>query len=256
MELNFKSYGQGPALVILHGLFGSLDNWVTHARLLSETYSVYLYDARNHGRSPHVDAFNYEAMAEDLLDFLDEHGIYQTHLLGHSMGGKTVMTFAGMYPERIDKLIVADMGVRQYPPHHNEILAALRSINPKEFASRNEVDAVLVSKGIEEVAVRQFLLKSLGRDENKDFAWKFNFDVIDEHYHEILKGVELDHTFDEPTLMLYGGDSDYVKKEDFESIRAFFPEAEFVEIPSAGHWLHAQKPNEFLEALTTFLKNG
>ncbi|MFK7971104.1 MAG: alpha/beta fold hydrolase [Bacteroidia bacterium] len=255
MEFYYKSYGKGPALVILHGLFGSLDNWVTHARQLAEDYSVYLFDARNHGRSEHLDAFDYDVMADDLETFLDEHGIIQAHLLGHSMGGKTVMNFAGKYPERIDKLIVADMGIREYPPHHNIILDAIRSITPSEFSSRQEVDKVLEEKGIPEVAVRQFLLKSLGRDKAKQLAWKFNFPVIDEHYAEILKPVELDVPYDGDTLMLYGGASHYVQEKDFEDILIQFPEARFQAIAGAGHWLHAEKPKPFLEAVQSYLGN-
>jgi esterase len=253
MELNYKSYGQGPAIVILHGLFGSLDNWVTHARSLSEDYSVYLYDARNHGRSPHYENFNYGIMAEDLREFLDQHGIYQTHLLGHSMGGKTVMTFANLYPERIDKLIVADMGVRQYPPHHNEILAALRSIDPPSFESRNDVDKVLLSKGIQDQAVRQFLLKSLGRDADKRLAWKFNFPVIDHNYDEVLKPIHMDFPYEEETLMIYGGDSHYIREEDKPAILELFPEATFSKLEGAGHWLHADQPEAFLEEISNFL---
>jgi pimeloyl-ACP methyl ester carboxylesterase len=253
MELNYKSYGQGPAIVILHGLFGSLDNWVSHARRLSEDYSVYLFDARNHGRSPHYENFNYGIMAEDLREFLDQHGIYQTHLLGHSMGGKTVMNFANMYPERIDKLIVADMGIRQYPPHHNVILQALRSIEPTAFTSRNEVDEVLLSKGIEEQSVRQFLLKSLGRDIEKRLAWKFNFPIIDKHYDEVLKPVEMDFPFEGETLMIYGGNSHYVREEDKPSIKEQFPESTFIRLDDAGHWLHAEKPEEFLSEISEFL---
>lgn len=254
MILNYKSYGQGPAIVILHGLFGSLDNWVTHARRLSEDYSVYLYDARNHGRSPHYENFNYGIMAEDLHEFLDQHGIYQTHLLGHSMGGKTVMTFANMYPERIDKLIVADMGVRQYPPHHNTILKALRSIEPSSFESRNEIDEVLLSKGVEEKTVRQFLLKNIGRDVDKRLSWKFNFPVIDRHYDEVLKPINPDFPYDGETLMIHGGNSHYIEEQDKPSILELFPEATFVELEGAGHWLHAEKPAEFIQEVIDFLE--
>ena len=143
LPLNIKIFGQGPALVILHGLFGSLDNWVSHAKALADSYSVYLVDQRNHGKSPHSDVVDYQAMADDLLALLDAQGIYQAHLLGHSMGGKTVMQFAGQHSERVDKLIVVDMAPKAYPPHHEEILTALTSLPLATLASRKDAAALL-----------------------------------------------------------------------------------------------------------------
>lgn len=252
LTLNVKSFGQGPALIILHGLFGSLDNWVTLGKILSENFSVYLIDQRNHGRSPHRETWNYAVMAEDLHDFMDQHGIFQAHLLGHSMGGKTVMTFAGEYPERIDKLIVADMGIKEYPPHHEEILAAIRAVDLTAANSRQEVDEQL-SQGIASVAIRQFLLKSLGRDTNKRLAWKFNFAVIDQHYDEVLKPVSPFFPYEGETLFLTGEESHYVGPEDHDAIRKHFPQARFEALPQAGHWLHADQPEAFLAAVRRFL---
>lgn len=181
IHLNYKVYGQGNPLIILHGLFGSLDNWVSHARILSENYSVYLLDQRNHGKSPHRDEWDYSVMAEDLYDFLNQHGIYKASLLGHSMGGKTVMQFATRYPEMCEKLIIADMAPKDYPPHHDEILAAMNSLDLSQMKSRKEAQEWL-SQRLDDAAIIQFLLKSLGRDENKQFRWKFNFRILYENY--------------------------------------------------------------------------
>lgn len=252
LTLHHKVFGQGPALLILHGLFGSLDNWVSHARTLSETYSVYLIDQRNHGKSPHTDEWNYASMAEDLHDFMDQHGIMQGHLLGHSMGGKTVMQFAGEYPERIDRLIVADMGVRQYPPHHEHILNAIRSLPLSQLESRKEAKELLEQQ-ISEQAIVQFILKSLGRDEEKQFRWKFNFDVIDANYHEVLAPIQNHFSYDGDTLFLSGSESQYVRKEDHTDILEQFPEAQFEVLQGAGHWLHADRPADFVQSVNTFL---
>lgn len=254
LELNYKTFGQGPALIILHGLFGSLDNWVTLSRSLSEHYSVYLVDQRNHGRSPHAAAWNYEVMAQDLHDFMNQHGIMQAHLLGHSMGGKTVIKFAGEYPEQIDKLIVADMGIKQYQPHHQAILEALASVDLTAIESRNEAKEIL-QRRISEVGVIQFLLKGLGRDDEKNFQWKFNFDVIAPNYNNVLEAIDNDFSFEGPTLFLSGSESNYVEPGDHDSILESFPEATFEVLQGAGHWLHADKPAAFLERVMNFLNS-
>ncbi|MFK7923357.1 MAG: alpha/beta fold hydrolase [Bacteroidia bacterium] len=254
MELNFKSFGNGPALIILHGLFGSLDNWVTHARQLAQTHSVYLIDQRNHGKSPHDSQWDYETMAEDLESFMDQQGIYQASLLGHSMGGKAVIQFAMLFPERIEKLIVADMAPKAYPPHHTEILETLVSIDLSQFESRQAVGSFMEPR-IPELGVRQFLLKSLGRDEQKAFRWKFNLAVIYKNYHRILDAIELNFPFEGPTLFISGGKSPYVRPEDHEMILAGFPQAKFSVIEQAGHWLHADSPTEFLQEINAFLQD-
>ena len=255
LTLHHKVFGQGPALLILHGLFGSLDNWVSHARTLSEEYSVYLIDQRNHGKSPHTDEWGYAAMAEDLHDFMDQHGIMQGHLLGHSMGGKTVMQFAGEYPERIDHLIVADMGIRQYPPHHEHILAAIRSLQLPELNSRKEAKEMLEQQ-IDEQSIVQFILKSLGRNDAKNFRWKFNFDVIDANYHEVLAPINNHFPYEGKTLFLSGSESKYVRETDHQDILEQFPEAQFEVIGGAGHWLHADKPSDFIQSVKTFLSTN
>ncbi|TAE52713.1 MAG: alpha/beta fold hydrolase, partial [Bacteroidetes bacterium] len=163
MELAHKTLGQGPALLILHGLFGSLDNWLTLARQFGEHFSVYIIDQRNHGKSPWDERWDYAVMAEDLADFMDQQGIPQAYILGHSMGGKTAMQFAAEYPDRITRLIVADIAPKTYPPHHDLILETLNETPLAGLQSRQEAEAFMQSR-ISEPAVRQFLLKGLARD--------------------------------------------------------------------------------------------
>ncbi|MEM8898239.1 MAG: alpha/beta fold hydrolase [Bacteroidota bacterium] len=252
LALNSKVIGSGPALIILHGLFGSLDNWLSHAKTLSEDFTVHLLDQRNHGKSPHADEWNYPLMAEDLLAYMDAEGILTSSLLGHSMGGKTALTFADAYPERLEKLIIADMTPKQYKPHHDEIIEALLSVPLGEISQRSEVDEIL-KRSIDEVSVRQFLLKGLGRDKEKRFAWKFNLEVISQNYEEVLKEIPLEDPNYLPTLFIYGSKSNYLNESDLESLPQLFPLAQFVSVSDAGHWLHAENPTVFIKEVQDFL---
>ena len=252
MRLNFKTYGRGPALFILHGLFGSLDNWVSHAKYFEEYFTVYLVDQRNHGKSPHTAEWNYEVMAEDLLELMESEGVYQGHILGHSMGGKTVMQFAALYPEYIDKLIVADMAPHAYPPQHTDILNTLNELPLSEFGDRNEVDQWLLPR-MPDMGIRQFILKNLRRRE-AGFSWKFNLSVISQQYEMILEAIEFSQPFESPTLFIHGGKSEYVQIQDYETIQASFPQATFVCLPNAGHWIHAESPNSFRKEVLSFLQ--
>lgn len=255
MELNYKSFGSGPALIILHGLFGSLDNWQTLARQFSEHFSVFIVDQRNHGRSPHTDEhFNYHVLAEDLYQFMDDQSIYEAHLLGHSMGGKAVMQFAAAYEDMIDKLIVADMGIKQNNRHHDIVLETLGTFPFAEISTRKAADAWM-EQLIPDYGVRQFLLKNLVRDQGGqyEFRWKFNFETLSRDYEEILAGVEADYPIQTETLFIRGGASGYVKDEDFEEIKILFPNAQLDTVEGAGHWLHAEKPVEFFQKVNSFL---
>lgn len=192
-------------------------------------------------------------MAEDLHDFMDQQGMFTAHLLGHSMGGKTAMQFAAEYPERVEKLIVADMAPKSYPPHHDDILQALLGLDLPTVNSRQEADQLL-GLGIPDPAVRQFLLKSLTREEGSNaFRWKFNLPVIAEKYEEILHAIEPDFPFEHPTLFVSGGKSTYVQQEDHALILRHFPDTRFEVIPEAGHWLHAEAPAQFLTIVNDFL---
>uniref|UniRef100_UPI004047DF6E alpha/beta fold hydrolase n=3 Tax=Algoriphagus sp. TaxID=1872435 RepID=UPI004047DF6E len=251
MQLNFKKSGSGPPLVILHGLFGSLDNWFSIAKELVEHYTLYLVDQRNHGDSPHSTEWNYGVMVEDLLELLDAEGLDSVYLMGHSMGGKTVMNFAVQYPERVSKLIVGDIAPRYYPIHHQVILEGLNALDLSQLQSRKEADDLLAPY-IPELGIRQFLLKSLGRDTN-GFAWKINLSVITQHIEEVGKALDEETVFEGPTLFLGGTNSSYIQEKDLPDMKRHFPNCTWISIPNAGHWLHAEQPQAVVAEMRKFL---
>ena len=251
MRLNFKKTGSGPPLVILHGLFGSLDNWFSIAKELVDHYTLYLVDQRNHGDSPHSNEWNYGVMVEDVRELLDSEGLDSVYLMGHSMGGKTVMNFAVKYPERVRKLIVGDIAPRYYPIHHQVILDGLNALDLSQLQSRKEADEHL-AKFIPELGIRQFLLKSLGRDE-QGFAWKINLSVIAEKIEEVGKALEEGAIFEGPTLFLSGGNSNYIQEKDLPDMKRHFPNYTWISLPNAGHWLHAEQPQAVVAEMRKFL---
>lgn len=256
IQLNHKSFGQGDAIVILHGLFGTLDNWQTLAKKLAEDYYVFLVDQRNHGRSPHVEGMSYPLMANDLKEFLEQNWIHQTHIIGHSMGGKTAMQFALNYPDIVDKLVVVDIAPKAYLGGHELILNALRNFPVNSVGSRKEAEQVLLEGGIQELGIRQFLLKNLTRSKTGGYEWKMNFPEIDKHYHNILTNIEIENKspFDGETLFVRGANSDYIQEEDTDSIKALFPQSKLETVAQAGHWVHAEHPQALLELLRKFLE--
>lgn len=254
MTLNYKTFGQGQPLIILHGLLGSLDNWQTIGKQLAENYSVFIIDQRNHGKSPHSAEFNYELLAEDLHEFMEEHFISSAHILGHSMGGKVAMCFALKYPDMVDKLIIADIAPVQYEEGHKDIFDALFSIDLSQEDNRNEIDEKLKLK-IPNFGVRQFLMKGLTRNDEKELAWRFNLKDIWANYQEILKAFETDEQFDEKTLFIKGEKSNYIIDEYKKDILKYFPKSNIVVISNVGHWLHAEKPQEFFETVNSFLNS-
>ncbi len=244
MKLFYRQYGErGMPLVILHGLFGQSDNWTSLARAWSEQYRVFVLDQRNHGQSPHAEIFDYPSMAEDLRETLDSLGLEKIYLLGHSMGGKTAMFFALKYPERIEKMLVADIGPRYYRPHHTDIIAGLQSVKPETLSSRAEAEQRL-STLVPEASTRQFLLKNLYRTEEGGFAFRFHLSAIASQIEHIGKAVPPETSTVE-TLFVRGENSRYILPEDWPAIQAQFPNATLETIAGAGHWLHAEKPSEF-----------
>ncbi|MFN5331144.1 MAG: alpha/beta fold hydrolase [Bacteroidota bacterium] len=251
MQLNFKKSGSGPPLVILHGLFGSADNWYSIAKDLEGSFTLYLVDQRNHGDSPHSSVWNYEVMVEDVRELLVTEGLDSVYLMGHSMGGKTAMNFAVRYPGRVRKLIVGDIAPRYYPIHHQVILEGLNAIDLSQLQSRKEADDHL-AKFIPELGIRQFLLKSLGRD-GQGFAWKINLSVITEKIEEVGKALEEGAIFEGPTLFLSGANSNYIQEKDLSDMKRHFPNFTWVSIPNAGHWLHAEQPQAVIKEIRNFL---
>ena len=251
MKLNFKKTGTGKPLVILHGLFGSADNWFSIAKELEKDFTLYLVDQRNHGESPHSEEWNYGVMVEDLKELIDEEGLDRIYLMGHSMGGKTAMNFAVEYPERVDRLIVADIAPRYYEVHHQTILEGLNSIKLDQIKSRKEADDQL-AKYIDEVGIRQFLLKSLGRN-SEGFVWKINLPVITENIEEVGEELDSDGKYEGPTLFLGGSNSNYIRQEDLPDILEHFPNYQIEFVQDAGHWLHAEKPEAVIQEVRRFL---
>lgn len=251
MKLHFRKSGQGKPLIILHGLFGSSDNWFSLAKVFAEHFTVYLVDQRNHGQSPHADDMNYKLLTEDLDKFILEHHIENPHIIGHSMGGKTAMNFAVKYPDKLHKLIIVDIAPKQYPVHHDHILDGLHDINLTTLTSRNEADQLL-SKQVPEPAVRQFLLKNLARNEESKFEWRINIHAIDEHIREIGAGMQYDGQFTGPTLFIKGARSNYYAPGDEENILNIFPTAQFTTL-NTGHWVQAEDPKAFAETVFDFL---
>ena len=188
MKLFYRQSGQGRPLIILHGLFGSSDNWYSLAKVFAEHFTVYLIDQRNHGQSPKSDAFDYALLTEDLAEFIQEHSLQQPILLGHSMGGKTAMNFAVRYPEQLSRLIVVDIVPRPYPVHHDAILEGLKAIHLGSLMSRAEADKTL-SEYVPETDVRQFLLKNLSRLPAGGFEWRINLEAIDQNIEAMGDGM-------------------------------------------------------------------
>lgn len=248
--------GEGKPLCILHGFLGMLDNWKTLGTLYAENgFCVHLIDQRNHGKSFHSLDFNYDILADDLLNYLEEHHIPSTALIGHSMGGKTAMQFACTYPERVNRLLIADIAPKYYPPHHQDIINGLNAIDTTNLKSRNDADQQL-KKYISNPGIRQFLLKNLDRDENKKLCFKFNLEVLSEKMEEIGDNINSTDSYDGPTLFLRGDKSEYVTKNDAEIIHKHFPNATVETIDNAGHWLHAENPDQFFKKSLTFLNQG
>ncbi len=254
VRLSYKKYGDGDPLVILHGLLGSSGNWHTLARsVFCRYFTVYTIDQRNHGRSPHADRIDYPIMAADLLSFFEDHAIEKGRLIGHSMGGKTAMEFALSHPERVDRLLVVDIAPKEYPPSHQSIIEALRDVDLSGISSRADVDHVLADR-IPAPPIRRFLLKNLSYSTTKNrYEWELNLDAIHESYSLLNAPIENGRTFEGPTLFVRGAESDYVVDADEKAIKKLFPKAEFKTIEKAGHWVHADQPEDFAEAAVDFL---
>lgn len=255
MRLHFEKSGQGDPLVMMHGLFGSLENLGAISRLLEPHFTLYRLDLRNHGRSPHADSMSFDDMADDLIRFLQEQNLDRVNVLGHSLGGKVAMTAACRAPERITKLIVADIAPVTYPSHHNAILEGLRQINVDSISSRRQADEQLAAF-VDELGVRQFILKSLERDQEGNFRWRLNVPVILKDYDDMRQSVCDNSRFDGPTLFLKGGRSNYITDQHHAEIHAKFPQAQIVTIDEVGHWLHAEKPQAVAEAVIHFIHNN
>ena len=255
MILHHKIQGQGDPLIILHGLFGTSDNWATLARQFADHFTVITVDLRNHGRSFHDPIMTYPAMVEDMVRLMEAEWVHKAHVLGHSMGGKVAMHLALSHPDLVDQLLIADIGTKDYPGGHETILDTLNALPVDQVDSRADAEAFL-RQTIPQDGVVQFLLKNLARDRDSGFRWKMNLPAITKAYDQIVEGIHTQHAYPGPTTFLRGGRSDYIPDEDWPGICTIFNAASLITIPDAGHWLHAERPELFFDTVLRVLKPG
>lgn len=256
MELFYRQYGEkgNQPIIILHGLFGISDNWVSYARRIAmEGFEVFVVDQRNHGQSPQSDNFNYLALTDDLFDFIDEHEIEDPILIGHSMGGKVAMRFALENPHLINRLVVVDITLKAYGPrkHHRKIIEAMKAIDLTEVNSRSEVEKLLADY-IPELRIRQFIMKNLHRKDKNDFEWRIYLKGLESNMDQMFDAIDTITKFEKPTLFIKGGASDYILLEDFPQIRYNFPNAEIITIEGASHWVHVEAMERFYQLTMGF----
>ena len=258
-QLNYQQLGQGEPIVLIHGLFGSLENLNMVAKPLSQYYCVTSIDVRNHGNSFHQASMSYEELSQDVITLLDHLAISSCHILGHSMGGKIAMQIALTFPDKVKKLIVADIAPVKYPAHHLEIIKGLQALDLNSITKRRDADEQLAPY-VDNAGVRQFLLRNLATNDQGKFTFKCNLNNIEQGYQQIMQGLEISESdnsqpFSGDTLFIKGGDSDYILSEHQKAITTLFPNAKAKIIQGTGHWLHAEKTIAFNKIVTDFLAN-
>ena len=254
MKLFYRQFGNGKPLIILHGLFGLSDNWVSIGKLLSLSYHVIIPDLRNHGQSPHNSNFNYSAMTDDISELMEDLEMESAVIIGHSMGGKVAMQFALQYPEKTDKLIVVDMSMRQYDERQNQIgiIKAMMDIDFSRIEARSEVSELL-KKSIKDEKVRLFIMKNLYRKTRTQLGWRPDLTNIYQNIDYVFEAISATNVYQGKSLFIQGEDSDYVLASDVSQIQQQFPHASFAVVPNAGHWVHADNPEDFLKEVVAFL---
>lgn len=252
VALNFSdSGGEGIPLVIVHGLLGSADNWRSHIKHFASHWRVIAVDLRNHGGSPHASGMSYDEMAEDVVAVLDSCEVDQAHLLGHSMGGKVVMTLARHYPGRVASLMIADIAPVTYEHRHDTVFSAMRAVERGQPGDRRDADA-LMAEFVADKPTRMFLATNLKRDESGVLRLRVNMDAIEQGYPDIMAAPTGRGAIEVPSLVVRGSRSDYVSDERLGAIHDTLPNAELVTL-DAGHWLHTEKAEEFRDAVEVFL---
>ena len=250
MKLHHKILGEGEPLIILHGLFGTLDNWQTLAKKYAENFKVILVDQRNHGHSPHSNEMSYELMVEDLFELMNDLRIEKTNIIGHSMGGKTAMCFAQQYPGMVKKLVVADIGIKKYPPHHDVTFKSMLTMDLNVITTRKQAEEHIKTFFTDNVMIL-FLLKNLYWDDNQKLAWRMNLHVLHEKIENMMAGIT-QLKCEVETLFVRGSKSNYITDEDFIEIKILFPVSSLSTL-NTGHWVHAENPEVFYEVTMGFL---
>ena len=252
-HLHSTILGEGTPLLILHGFLGMSDNWKTLGKKYAEQgFQVHLMDQRNHGRSFHSESFDYTLLSTDVKNYMEYKGLSKASIIGHSMGGKTAMQFAVTYPYMLEKLVIADIAPKYYPPHHQEIINALKTLDFTQIKTRSEADKKL-AESLNDFGIRQFLLKNLYWVDKGQLGLRMNLKVLQGKMEEIGENISGTATFNGPTLFLKGSRSEYIHANDSSIIRKHFPKASIATIPNAGHWLHAENPTAFFEETLKFL---
>lgn len=250
MSLHVKQFGAGRPLVLLHGLFGSLENLGVLSRSLSQHFSVYALDLPEHGQSAHSESTSISKMSQEVKAWLDTLPLSKVAVVGHSLGGKVAMELALCHPSMISRLAVLDIAPVTYSANHNAIFKGLLALQPAQLKSRGEADQLL-SAYVNEAAVRSFLLKNLEK-RGDNYAWRMNLPVLHRDYHRLLEG-NSQACYSGPTLFVGGTRSDYIVDQYEPEIFSRFPQAEVKSVEGAGHWLHAEKPQQVLALLRGFL---
>ncbi len=253
VKLHYKKLGHKKAIIILHGLFGSLDNWQTVANALQDEFTIYLVDLRNHGKSPHTNRMTYELMASDIIEFMDDHMLHSIGIVGHSMGGKVLLELIKHEDPRIDKYLIFDIAPKKYLHTHDDIILALNQLDLNLIQKRLEADTQLAHY-IRDMGVRQFLLKNLDRLPDGGFRWKFNLKILTEQYFNICESIVFSKIYEVDVKFVKGEYSNYITDEDQVEILKNLPKAKFEEVKAAGHWVHADKVNETIQLISKYFK--
>ena len=255
MKLFYREYGQGKPLIILHGLLGLADNWVTFARRISpHGIHCFIPDQRNHGHSPHHSVMNYYALTDDIAEFIYDHNLEQPCIMGHSMGGKVAMRYTLENPEKVNRLVVVDTSLRTYVnfEYHRNLIDSMLSINFESVRSRAEVQKIL-SSGIKDKRLVLFLLKNLFWKGKNKLGWRLNLNAISENLEDMYDGVFFSTRFEFPSLFVRGGGSNYILEQDLPEIYNHFTDARVETIDKSSHWVHADAPDEFFNLVKDFL---
>jgi esterase len=246
--------GEGRPLIVIHGFMGMGDNWKTLGGQYAKAgFEVHTLDMRNHGKSFHSEEFTYESMVNDVAEYLTANNLGRVNLIGHSMGGKVGMFFAVLYPEMLDKLVVADIAPRHYAPHHQRELQALNAVDFSVKPSRSDVESTM-AQYITEPGTIQFLTKNLYWAQPGQLAFRFNLEVFNTQIESIGQALPQGSVYNGPVLFLKGDKSNYIQDSDLYDIEAHFPHYELKEISNSGHWVHAENPKEFFDYTIEFLK--